>query len=376
MRLVPGDPERLGGYWLAGRLGAGGRGVVYDAYDDDGRRYAVKIPRGQVSGRPTLTAGLVSCPHLAGVVATGRTGAVTYMVSEFVEGPDLRQALAHHGPYAGEELGALAGALANALAALHGAGIAHHDLKPENVLLSPDGPRLIDCGMPGGRAGGCTHTYRAPETFTGRHPGETAADVFSWGAVVLYAATGCDPFPGETLGQMMHRLLTVDPDLSALPEPLRGLVGRALAKDPAGRPAARDLLPSFPDGPALCPPDGLRGPRSLGEVAEEVYASLTPRQQAELPGLLLRLLDGPGTHLTDGAGSLALLVEAGLLVRLSVPVEPVETEVGTLLVICGDRVSAASAALFRAWPRLRAWTAATDPVIGLTPQYVGHPGAG
>ncbi|WP_250905781.1 hemerythrin domain-containing protein [Nonomuraea sp. NEAU-A123] len=355
MRLVPGDPERLGSYWLAGRLGAGGRGVVYDAYNDEGRRFAIKVPRGEVTRQLAEAVGLVKPRYLARVVGVGLDSESPYIVSEFADGPDLRQAVAVHGPYAGDELLALASALATALSTLHEAGIAHRDLKPENVLLAPDGPRVIDYGMAAGDPVGGRRTYLAPEVLTGQRAG-AAADVFAWGAVVLYAATGRDPFQGESVGGIMHRLLTVDPDLGDLPPPLRDLAGRALAKNPADRPSAAELLVGGPT--ELRPPRGMTGPRSLGEVAEEAYAALTPSQQGELPGLLLRLLDGEEVKDNgDEGGVLTRLVAAGLLVRLSVRVEPTTTEVGKLVAISDDRVAPASAALFRAWPRLRGWAA-------------------
>ncbi|MFC4008015.1 WD40 repeat domain-containing serine/threonine protein kinase [Nonomuraea purpurea] len=349
MRLVPGDPERLGGFWLAARLGAGGRGVVYDAYDDEGRRFAVTAPRGEV-GRSFER---VTCRHLAEVVAVGADDGVPYVVSEFVPGPDLRRALKAHGPYAGDELVALAGALASALRALHEAGLTHRGLNPESVLLSPDGPRVIELGVPAGGTVGGTYTYQPPEVLTGGEAGP-AADVFAWGAVVLFAATGHDPFHGESLGGVMHRLLTVDPDLSVLPDSLREPVGRALAKDPAERPAAAELV--IETRTELEPPDGLAGGvRSLGEVAEEVYQTLTPRQQEEVPGLLLRLLDGDSPH--DEGDVLGPLMEAGLLVRRSVRVPPSETSAGKLVAVSDDRLAPASAALYHAWPRLRGWVA-------------------
>ncbi|MBN6053760.1 hemerythrin domain-containing protein, partial [Nonomuraea sp. RK-328] len=366
MRLVPGDPVSLGGYWLAGRLGAGGRGVVYDAYDDEGRRFAVKVPRGEVDGQLHDAVWRVSPRHLARVVGVGMDGAVPYIVSEFVAGPDLRQAVERHGPYAGGELAALAAGMATALRSLHAVGIAHRDLRPENVLLSPDGPTMIDLGVTAPGTVG-TRTYLAPEVFTGRRPGPDA-DVFAWGAVMLFAATGHDPFRGESLGGVMHRLLAVDPDLDALPEPLRSLVGRALAKDPQDRPSAEELVTAT-DGDSLEPPhtlvapEGLTGPPSLGEVAERVYASLTPLQREEAPGLLLRLLDGDAVR-RDEHGVLDRLTEAGLLVRPSVAVPPLLAEAGTLVAVSGDRVEPASAALARAWPRLRAWDVERSPAPG------------
>ncbi|MGN9838904.1 protein kinase domain-containing protein [Nonomuraea sp. H19] len=345
---VPGDPERLGGYWLAARLGAGGRGVVYDAYDDEGRRYAVTVPRGEVGRRFER----VTCRHLAEVVAVGIDGRVPYVVSEYVDGPDLRRAVALHGPYAGEELIALAGALAAALRALHAAGLTHRGLNPESVLLAAGGPKVIELGLPAAGSVDGTYTYLAPEVLTGREAG-AAADVFAWGAVVVFAATGRDPFRGDSPGGVMHRLLAVDPDLSDLPDSLRGLVGRALAKDPADRPKADEL--DIDVVAALRPPDGHVGPRSLGDVAEAAYLALTPGQQEEVPGLLLRLMDGDTPH--DEGGVLGPLMAAGLLVRRSVRVPPTDTPVGKLVAVGDGRVAPASAALYRAWPRLRGWVA-------------------
>ncbi|MGW4801308.1 protein kinase domain-containing protein, partial [Nonomuraea sp. NPDC004297] len=348
MRLVPGDPERLGGYWLSARLGAGGRGVVYDAYDDEGHRFAVTVPRGEVGRRYER----VTCRHLAEVVAVGSDAGIPFVVTEYVHGPDLRQAVELRGPYEGDELVALAGALAQALRALHEAGLTHRGLNPESVLLAGDGPKVIELGVPAAGPPAGTYTYQAPEVLTGQEAG-AAADVFAWGAVVLFAATGRDPFHGESLGGVMHRLLTVDPDLSHLPVPLREPVGRALAKDPADRPAAAELPVEC--GGELRPPPSYAPARSLGELAEEVYAALTPAQQQEVPGLLLRLLDGDTPH--DEGDVLRPLMEAGLLVRRSVRVPAVETTVGKLVAVSDDRVVPASAALYRAWPRLRGWVA-------------------
>ncbi|MFI6989768.1 protein kinase domain-containing protein [Nonomuraea wenchangensis] len=349
MRLVPGDPEQLGGFWLAGRLGAGGRGVVYDAYDDDGRRHVVTVPRGEAPGRRYER---VSCPWLAEVVAVGVDGEVPYVVAEYVDGPDLRRAVELHGPYAGDELLALADALGTALEALHAAGLTHRGLNPESVLLAADGPKVIELGLPAAGAVDGTFTYLAPETLTCGEAG-AAADVFAWGAVVLFAATGHDPFAGQSLGGVMHRLLTVDPDLSVLPAGLRELVGGALAKDPAERPEASRLR--IGGSVVLRPPEGHSGPRSLGERAEEAYQSLTPAQQEQVPSLLLRLLDGDSPH--DEGDVLGPLLAAGLVVRRSVRVPPAETPVGKLVAVGDGRVAPASAALYRAWPRLRGWVA-------------------
>ncbi|MFI6323740.1 serine/threonine-protein kinase [Nonomuraea sp. NPDC050556] len=376
MRLVPGDPERLGSYWLAGRLGAGGQGIVYDAYDERGDRYAVKVLHGGVSAqlaKEAQAAQQVASFCTVKIVDVRLDGAPPYIVSEFVEGPSLRQAVEERGAYQGDALRRLATALATALAAVHEAGVVHRDLKPENVLLAPDGPRVIDFGVArtaemsltttGFVAG--TPTYMAPEVFTGKRAGPPA-DVFAWGGVVLYAATGVDPFQAESLGGVMHRVLTVDPDLSAIDAPLRDLLKDALAKDPEQRPAAKDLLMRLLQSPGtdarLAPPEGIGGDRPLGVIAEEVYASLTPQQQKSVPSMLLRMVGEDSVRRipldeVEDDDVLCRFSEAGLLVRHSIKVTPTNTADGVLVAVAGDSVAPASGALFHAWPRMRAWLA-------------------
>ncbi|MFI6479406.1 protein kinase [Nonomuraea sp. NPDC050663] len=377
MRLLPGDPERLDGYWPARRLGTGGQGIVYEAYDEQGARYAIKVLH---TGVPEQVAKEVRATRQVASFCTARVvdvrldGPQPYLVSEFVDGPDLRQAVERDGPYRGDALTRLAAALATALTAVHRAGVVHRDFKPENVLLGPDGPRVIDFGVAGtgqtsstGFVAG-TPTYMAPEVFTGARA-TAKADVFAWGGVVLYAATGCDPFQAESLGGVMHRVLTLDPDLSALDEPVRGLVARALSKEPSQRPEAAELLLGLLDGAPAGEqtPDGvasedfadLAGPpggKSLGQIAEELYQSLPPGRQEALPGLLLRMLDGPVPIAeVDDPDLVSRLSSAGLVVRRSIPVPPVDTETGRLVAVSDDSVAPAAAALFHAWPRLRAW---------------------
>jgi predicted Ser/Thr protein kinase len=316
--LVDGDPQRLGGYWLAGRLGAGGQGVVYEAYDAEGRRVAVKVLHGddpglrERFGREAAAAQRVSSFCTARVLAVDLTGPRPYIVSEYVEGPSLRRAVQDDGRrFADGDLHRLATAVATALTAIHEAGVVHRDLKPDNVLLGPDGPRVIDFGVARtldmsltatGMVAG-TPTYMAPEVFTGQRAG-AAVDVFAWGAVMLYAATGQDPFRAESLGGVMHRVLSSTPDLTVLPEPLRGLVAAALAKDPGQRPTARQLLLALVSGdgridtPRLLALGGDAGAQmrvasddpGLGTLAEEAYALLGPAERELAPEVFLRLV--------------------------------------------------------------------------------------
>ncbi|SFK95491.1 Serine/threonine protein kinase [Streptosporangium canum] len=373
--LAPGDPVRLGAYRLAGRLGAGGQGIVYEAYDAEGGRAAIKVLHGDVAADPRLRTRFMKEAEAARRVAsfcTARILAVDfdaprpYIVSEFVAGPDLRRAVREGGPYAGDALHRLAIALATALTAIHRAAVVHRDVKPENVLLGPDGPRVIDFGvartreMPPTTTGivAGTPTFMAPEVFVGQRAGPPA-DVFAWGGVLLFAATGKDPFQAETLGGVMHRVLTVDPDLGDVTEPLRSLMAAALAKEATARPTAHELLTGLlggvaEDGVAEDLVAGARAARgvlpagsgapALGVVAEEAFAGLSPEAQADAPGVLLRMIGDDSIQSVDYRPEdepvIARFAAAGLLVRDGATVVP------------------AGAALSRAWPRLREWLAA------------------
>ncbi|MFI6595923.1 protein kinase [Nonomuraea sp. NPDC050536] len=366
---MTGDPARIGGYWLAGRLGAGGQGVVYEGYDAAGRRVAIKMLHGADVGlleREVIAARRISSFCTAGLIDADLTGPRPYLVSEYVEGPSLGQAVREGRVFDGGELHRLATGVATALTAIHDAGVIHRDMKPDNVLLGPDGPRVIDFGLARtlemsltatGLISG-TPTYMAPEVFTGERAG-APADVFAWGGIVLFAATGRDPFKAETLGAVMHQVMSVEPDLTILPESLRPLVHAALRKDPLSRPTARALLLALISGDghldtARLLEEGSRASHlntqghdpGLGPLAEEAYGLLGPADRELAAQVFLRLVtvDDEG-DITVRRARLSEFAEAEGVLRVF----------GYLLEISGEEVRLARPALPHAWPRFRRW---------------------
>ncbi|MBA9004532.1 serine/threonine-protein kinase [Thermomonospora cellulosilytica] len=259
--LEAGDPRRLGNYEVVGRLGAGGQGAVYLGRAEDGTYVAVKLLHAQMAADPSARARFareVAAAQKVAPFCTARVlqadvaGDTPFIVSEFIDGPSLHDVVAHNGPLGTTELERLAIGTVTALAAIHEAGIVHRDFKPNNVLLAADGPRVVDFGIArtvNSQESAVTATgmvvgtpgYLAPEQLTGA-PLQPAVDIFAWGATMVFAATGQSPFEAETLPVIINRILNEEPDLSALQEPLRGLVARCLSKDPAGRPTAAQLL--------------------------------------------------------------------------------------------------------------------------------------
>ncbi|MBW8485263.1 serine/threonine-protein kinase [Actinomadura parmotrematis] len=284
--LRAGDPASVAGYRLLGRLGEGGQGVVYLGRGDDGRQAAVKVLHPHLVGdeaarsrflREVSTAGSVARFCTAQIIDAGLIDGVPYIASEYVPGPSLEESLRADGPRTGAALERLALNTATALAAIHRAGVQHRDFKPDNILLGPDGPVVIDFGI--ARAlddagGGVTRhgqligtpAYLAPEQLT-EEPVGPAADVFSWGVTMVRAANGRPAFASTTLPSLFNAIITGTPDLGVLQPPLRDLVAACLAKSPAHRPTADQIVarltgsaqvvsepPPFPGLPADLPP--------------------------------------------------------------------------------------------------------------------------
>ncbi|AWW38754.1 bifunctional serine/threonine-protein kinase/ABC transporter substrate-binding protein [Streptomyces cadmiisoli] len=297
------DPETLGGHRLLARLGAGGMGVVYLARTESGALLALKVIRAEYAADPAFRARFRREARLA----TGLTGRwvvpVTaadpearepWLATAFVPGPSLAEAVDGHGPLSGHGVAVLGARLARALAEVHAAGLVHRDVKPGNILLALDGPRLIDFGIAQG-----THStaLTAPDAVVGTpgflSPEQARADadevgppgdVFSLGCVLAYAATGTRPFGTGGPAAVLYRTVHEEPDLAGLdrlPPPMRTAVRECLAKEPGRRPTAaalRQVLEAVAAGPG----HGASGdgdwlpPAVLRVVAERSARALDP----------------------------------------------------------------------------------------------------
>ncbi|MFB4299680.1 serine/threonine-protein kinase [Actinomadura sp. NTSP31] len=258
--LRPGDPSRLGGFRILGRLGEGGQGMVYLGETGGGKPVAVKVMHrgGDERARARFVREAAAARRVAGsctaaVVAAEAYGDRPFIVCEYIAGPSLRELVRRQGPRRGGDLDRLALGTATALAAVHQAGIVHRDFKPANVLVGPDGPRVIDFGIARELEASTSATsqligtpsYMAPEQFAGERAGPPA-DMFAWATTMAYAANGSPAFGDDTIPAVMRRILDGDPELGRLTGRLRALATACLAKDPALRPDARQVMCDLP----------------------------------------------------------------------------------------------------------------------------------
>jgi serine/threonine protein kinase len=260
-QLKPGDPSRVGNYRLIGKLGEGGMGQVFLGLSPGGRQVAVKIMHpGYASGkqfrerfaREIEAARRVGGFHTASVVDADPAADPPWMVTAFIHGPSLQQAVAEGGPFSLERVCRLGAGLAEGLAAIHACGLVHRDLKPSNVILADDGPRIIDFGIsraaeasPMTTAGMVvgTYSYMSPEQLRGEVAGP-ASDVFALGCMLAFAATARVTFGEDSIVTVVYRITTEPPDLSGLTDAhgFRRLLSECLAKDPADRPSLGTIL--------------------------------------------------------------------------------------------------------------------------------------
>lgn len=256
--LLPDDPVHIGPFRVVGRSGSGGMGVVYAALDGGDRRVAVKCVHRTLASdtdfrdRFTREVNLVRRVRAACVPAfhsADTESEIPWLATEYVPGPTLGEYVRLHGPLQGDALTAFALGVAEALAAIHSAGVVHRDLKPGNVILAPDGPKVLDFGIARAidgtaltRTGGLVGTpgWISPEQYRGA-PATGHSDVFSWAGLVSYAATGRGPFGSGPSDVVVSRILSAPPSLVGIPEHLRPVLERALDKRPEQRPTAVEL---------------------------------------------------------------------------------------------------------------------------------------
>ncbi|HEU5416552.1 MAG TPA: protein kinase [Streptosporangiaceae bacterium] len=263
--LEPGDPPAIGPFGVLARLGAGAMGIVFLARSAGGRPVAVKLVHPGLAAdqdfrarfrREVAAARRVGGFWTAAVVDADVSAPVPWLATEYVPGPTLQEAISATGPLPEPALRVLAAGLAEALAAIHELGLVHRDVKPSNVLLAAGGPRLIDFGIvralehtaitAAGTVFG-TPGYMAPEQAAGSEPGPSS-DVYSLGAVLVFAATGAGPLGSGTPVELMSRAAAGRAAAGATPASLHGLATACLATDPRARPRPRDIIAAVAAG--------------------------------------------------------------------------------------------------------------------------------
>jgi serine/threonine protein kinase len=254
------DPERIGPYVILGRLGAGAMGQVYLGRSAAGRLVAVKTIKVDLAeeagfrnrfAQEVAAARRVSGFFTAAVVQADPEADLPWLATAYVPAPSLARLVKACGPLPVASVRWLAAGCAEALASIHAVGLVHRDFKPSNVLVAPDGPRVIDfgvaraaerMGLSTSRGAVGTPAYMAPEQARDTHQASAASDVYALGATLLFAATGHPPYEGDSIMDVLARLATEQPDLSGLPAELTELVTACLDRVPRDRPTSAAML--------------------------------------------------------------------------------------------------------------------------------------
>jgi serine/threonine protein kinase len=357
---------RLGHYRLVRRLGGGGMGRVYLAVSPSGRAVAMKILLTELHELPGFSrrfrneieaARKVSGAYTAAIVDADPDGTPPWLATEYIAGPSLQDAIEEFGPMAGQDLVRLAAGVAEALAAIHNAGLVHRDLTPANVLLSDNGPRVIDFGIsrlideqgeaqPSSRILGVPG-YMSPERIRGE-PTTAAGDVFSLGAVVTFAAQGRSPFGEDLDTVLLDRTLNDLPQLDGVPPQMRGLIAACLDKDPLGRPASAHLARLFGGRSATAWADPLA--RRIRRDEHDLTATVRDRRLTRRVALIggaalvtaavssvIALADKTAHSSAQRSGKLALAWSSALT-----RTDMAAATFGTTTVVCTDRLGTSS----------------------------------
>ncbi|MFI5756149.1 PQQ-binding-like beta-propeller repeat protein [Streptomyces sp. NPDC051569] len=258
-QLTQHDPRRIGPFEVLGRLGAGGMGLVYLARSASGRRVAIKTVRTELAEdqlfrvrftREVEAARAVSGFYTAAVVDADPRAAVPWLATAYVPAPSLEEIVNECGPMPAQAVRWLAAGIAEALQSIHGAGLVHRDMKPSNVLVVEDGPRVIDFGIASGvsntkltmtNVAVGTPAYMSPEQARDSRSVTGASDIFSLGSTLIFAATGHAPFHGANPIETVFMLLREGPDTEGLPDELRPLIESCMQRDASLRPSPADL---------------------------------------------------------------------------------------------------------------------------------------
>ncbi|MGP3955818.1 serine/threonine protein kinase [Nonomuraea sp. 3N208] len=282
--LTEADPAQLGEYALVGVLGRGRRSVVYLGRSASAHVAIKLLSAGDAeTQRAVAAAQQVTEPSCARVLTAGMYGDRLYVVSEYVHGVSLAEWIRREGPRDAGQLHWLATSTMAALAAMHRAGIAHLDFKPANVLLGPDGPKVIEFGFARLQEPAAEPAHLSPEQVAG-HPAGPASDLFSWAVTMIYAATGVPAFGEDGVPAVSHRVLHTPADLSRLPQSLQPIVDRCLAKQPQYRPTAQEVL-AFLHGA------GQGGP-TLVQAPAHALPPAQPAPSKSSTGLVVGLIAG------------------------------------------------------------------------------------
>ncbi|GGU93789.1 hypothetical protein GCM10010182_06840 [Actinomadura cremea] len=320
----------VGPYRLEQRLGGGGMGQVFLGRSRGGRTVAVKVVRPEFAGddgfRRRFTLEVEAARRVGGFYTAQVVDADTdteadppWLVTAYIPGPSLQEAVTEDGPLPLSTVATLGTALAEGLSAIHACGLVHRDLKPSNVILAEDGPRVIDFGIAralDAASATASHTvigtpsYMSPEQAGGGTVGPPG-DVFSFGAVLAFAATGRSPFGSGTAQAVLYRVVHDEPDLDGLPRPLTELVAACLAKEPGDRPTVGDVLDRLAalDDPATrpLPPDVEPSTSVQGEPTDQASLTIWNLSSKELDAII----DGTSLHTIDRCSQGTIFLPSG-----------------------------------------------------------------